>query len=528
MHLPPQEDWSPELLSVLQSAVPALEGSALDEELEDGELGEGDGLDGWGSVHAAGVWPGSGTDASGFGVGSASGSGRLVEGLRDNVALRGGHSGEGAAPGDLLSQGAMALPMSTLTSGKRRTYPNRSTFQAHVCCVMDPMQVPRVLETLQGSPHLSSAGSWPYAYRIISPFDGQTHEGSNDDNDLGAGERMLGLLQRMGLENLLLVASRWDSGPRERLGTELFRCINQQCKDLLRELQQAVRASFPPEELLGPGHQASMMTGGDADGISEVFGAVSEFGSDFDTPHTIGTHEMRGDTLTGAPQYGPQQVFDFRSLGRTPPPELLQSQRGVVGQPPRRRRAAAETEVQALAGEAAVPGDLVPSAAAACGSTLREPAVQQCGTSVRESAAANDSLADGGSASNIFDSCVSSQSPACEPVRELSRASLLRLSDDDLLRLGGDLRKERRGLEEKLIALGEAEGVVDGMDQPIFKGGAVGDRLAMRTVLAASSAQRSKPPPSLTKRKTQMLRQPELQSVPPRLLKSVDLQSPRA
>ena len=30
---------------------------------------------------------------------------------------------------------------------------------------------------------------------------------------------------------------------------ELFRCINEQCKALLRELQQAVRASFPPEDL---------------------------------------------------------------------------------------------------------------------------------------------------------------------------------------------------------------------------------------------------------------------------------------
>eukprot|EP00913_Durusdinium_trenchii_P029657 g27797.t1 len=100
----------------------------------------------------------------------------------------------------------MALPMSTMTSGKRKVYPNRSTFQAHVCCVMDPEQVPRILDYLQKSAPFVSVRSWPYAYRIISPFDGQVHLDSDDGEDPGAGEKILGLLERMSLENLLLVA----------------------------------------------------------------------------------------------------------------------------------------------------------------------------------------------------------------------------------------------------------------------------------------------------------------------------------
>jgi hypothetical protein len=115
---------------------------------------------------------------------------------------------------------------------------------------MHPDQVPHVLEVLQGNEHFRSVRHWSHAYRILSPLDGQAYEGSQDDGDDGAGEKMLGLLTRMGLENLLLIVSRWDSGAQGRLGMELFRCINEQCKALLRELQQAVRASFPPEELL--------------------------------------------------------------------------------------------------------------------------------------------------------------------------------------------------------------------------------------------------------------------------------------
>lgn len=224
MQLGNREEWSDELLEELQRQVPILESAAgalfgLD------DSPEGVGSPGWGSER-------SGSCPS---IGAASNLG----------------SGQDLATRAFVDEeGAMALPLSTLTSGKRKTYPNRSTFQAHVCCVMHPDQVPHVLEVLQGNEHFRSVRHWSHAYRILSPLDGQAYEGSHDDGDDGAGEKMLGLLTRMGLENLLLIVSRWDGGADGRLGMELFRCINEQCKALLRELQQAVRASFPPEELL--------------------------------------------------------------------------------------------------------------------------------------------------------------------------------------------------------------------------------------------------------------------------------------
>mmetsp|Transcript_43616 Transcript_43616/g.79487 ORF Transcript_43616/g.79487 Transcript_43616/m.79487 type:complete len:527 (+) Transcript_43616:93-1673(+) len=144
----------------------------------------------------------------------------------------------------------LALTMNTLTSGRRRTYPNRSSFQAHVCCVMSLSQVQLVLQILRSNAQLATARHWPYAYRILAPEHGGMLEGFEDDGNEGAGEKMLDLLTRTGLENLLLVASHWCSGPAEKLGAELFRCVHVQCKELLLDVQEAIHAAFPKEQLL--------------------------------------------------------------------------------------------------------------------------------------------------------------------------------------------------------------------------------------------------------------------------------------
>lgn len=253
MQIPLQEHWSRELLSELQRAVPVLESSSFnlvgdvdDADADDGSVGTAGGRGQW-QVGRDGA---SSATPEAEGVRPSRGGLRLSDWAGDAGGAIVAREPCSEAPTDLLSEDAMALPMSTLTSGKRKTFSNKSTLQAHVSCVMDPLQVPRVLETLKVGSQFGTVRSWSYAYRIISPFDGQLREGSCDDDDPGVGEKMLGLLQRMGLENLLLIMSRWDAGAPERLGAELFRCVNEQCKELLRELQQAVRASFPLEELV--------------------------------------------------------------------------------------------------------------------------------------------------------------------------------------------------------------------------------------------------------------------------------------
>lgn len=289
-----QEEWSPELLSELQRAVPVLESGSLEENL----------------ASVSPDWPRNFKDDRGLRWSSWAHEAR---GLEEGPLVK----------PDLLSETAMALPMSTMTSGKRKTYKNRSTFQAHVCCVMDPEQVPKILDSLQKSPHLASASSWPHACRILSPFDGQVHVCSEDDEDPGAGEKILGLLERMGLENLLLVISHWTSGVRNRLGAELFKCVTEQCKELLKELQEALRASFPPEELLlrSDGEPQTLEDGQTPDGS----GTESLFGSD--------VQYFENDTEEALSRH-----IDLRAIGATPPAELMYASRGVCIQPHHNRR----------------------------------------------------------------------------------------------------------------------------------------------------------------------------------------------
>lgn len=278
--IPPQEDWSLALLNELQRAVPILEDQGFElQAASSGENSRGGSDDGSSETISSGsrdAYPrrrargesnhGSSYEDSGGdtdpscsssleaaeeslcqGSISREPAGFVAKAAAASMRWRGIEGGV-----DLLSHDAMALPMGTLTSGRRRLYPNKSTLQAHVCCVMDPLQVPHILETLRGTPQLASVWRWPLAYRIISPFGGDVHEGFDDDDDHGAGEKMLGLLKRMGLENLLLVVSRWDNGHALRLGGELFRCVIEQCKELLRELQVVARASFAPQDFFEP------------------------------------------------------------------------------------------------------------------------------------------------------------------------------------------------------------------------------------------------------------------------------------
>lgn len=343
MHIPPQEDWSPELLNELQRAVPVLESTSFD--LSNATLHGGSSFLSGALGSDWDMSRNSETRAGGsvfHGAAASRGASRLAEGSFRWAAGCGWGTEAYRRPGEVLaadplSDEAMALPMSTLTSGKRHTYPNRSTFQAHVCCVMDPLQVPHVVDSLRASPHFGSARHWPHAYRIISPFDGRTREGSDDGGDPGAGEKMLQLLIRMGLENLLLIISRWDSGPVERLSTELFKCVNEQCKALLRELQQAVRASFPPEELLGPTRAGvSAGTVGDAsdDDLADLFG-----GSPYDDNYNE-SEEGSGYVV----EYGMDDAgsslphVDPDLLGPRPPSELIWAARGLCALSPQQRR----------------------------------------------------------------------------------------------------------------------------------------------------------------------------------------------
>merc|ERR1719362_2310908 len=76
---------------------------------------------------------------------------------------------------------ALSLPLKSFTSGRRRTYDNKSTFQAHVCCLTDPQLAPCVAEVIRTEPRFASARTWPYAFRVVPPVRRKAQDGSEDD-----------------------------------------------------------------------------------------------------------------------------------------------------------------------------------------------------------------------------------------------------------------------------------------------------------------------------------------------------------
>jgi hypothetical protein len=330
---------------------------------------------------------------------------------------------------------------------------------------------------------------------------------------------MLALLTRMGLENLLLIMSRWDTGPPGRLGSELFRCVNEQCKELLRELQQAVRASFPPEELLRPDfvqhgdEQASASDGntGEAGKTSATYSRTEDACAD-SVAWEEGTAEAGQFSATRLPAPPNASCFqqrvadcqlskqwDMRPLGSTPP--LWPPRRfhwvtqGIFDQNQRVRymaHAAAARRAASLAEATNLDEEEALAAKAAFDEAQLE-VIARSGFHVRKCpvnhrtcrqlaystlSAASASAATSEDAANVQDGhhhhkvldatvaasmpgkAVDSDSDAEEKVAARRREAMENMTSEELLRLGAHLRMDRTSLEERLGTLSKASEVV--------------------------------------------------------------------
>lgn len=70
------------------------------------------------------------------------------------------------------------------------------------------------------------------AYRIVQN-NGVTLQDSDDDGEAQAGGRLLHLLQILGLENVMVIVSRWYGGIH--LGPDRFRHINNAARNVLEK-----------------------------------------------------------------------------------------------------------------------------------------------------------------------------------------------------------------------------------------------------------------------------------------------------
>lgn len=68
----------------------------------------------------------------------------------------------------------------------------------------------------------------------------ELYENYEDDGEEGAGEKLLHLLQKMGVENIFIVVCIWHFRMPGQLGTETYKLIIDRAKDLLTTLHLKV------------------------------------------------------------------------------------------------------------------------------------------------------------------------------------------------------------------------------------------------------------------------------------------------
>ena len=106
----------------------------------------------------------------------------------------------------------------------------KSRFVSHAAYVTSPEDVKAVLEELYADNHIRAATHNMYAYRMWTSK-GVLDEYCNDDGERGAGEKMLGILQRLDAQNVMVVVTRWFGGIL--LGVARFRHICNLTKEIV-------------------------------------------------------------------------------------------------------------------------------------------------------------------------------------------------------------------------------------------------------------------------------------------------------
>ncbi|KAJ5079171.1 protein impact [Anaeramoeba ignava] len=108
----------------------------------------------------------------------------------------------------------------------------KSKFLAHFAKIEKEGDVLTVLEQLKKKKKIAKATHNIYAYRIREK-NGDLIEGKEDDGETKASEKLLFLLQKVNLENVLIIVTRWYGGIH--LGGARFRHIVNSAHQLLIE-----------------------------------------------------------------------------------------------------------------------------------------------------------------------------------------------------------------------------------------------------------------------------------------------------
>ena len=94
-----------------------------------------------------------------------------------------------------------------IISGPAREF-KKSTFQGHATIVESLEHVEEIKEKLKNSPYFEKATQMPCAYRVLTGD--EVTEQAENGSEVGAGDKLMYLLQRWEVHNLMLIVTRHD------------------------------------------------------------------------------------------------------------------------------------------------------------------------------------------------------------------------------------------------------------------------------------------------------------------------------
>lgn len=131
----------------------------------------------------------------------------------------------------------------------------RTKYQAYSAAISSQNHVDLVLSYISRRRGIDGAKSCIVAYRVTSQNPGDeagpdaggdgdestyVTEGYDDCNEEGCGQKLLSLLQRMGVENILIIVYIWHQRMPGHNSSELYKNVLERAKDLLTTLHQRV------------------------------------------------------------------------------------------------------------------------------------------------------------------------------------------------------------------------------------------------------------------------------------------------
>lgn len=142
----------------------------------------------------------------------------------------------------------------SISFGKTFSY-KKLSFQAFSAAISSAEQVRFVMSYLGNVNNMVHA-RFPSAKNKIVAFrvnqypphhgggDRVLNEGFDDDGEAGAGEKLLGLLQKMEVENILVIVCVWSSGAAlgnlQVRGGELYKVVLDRAKELLTTIHEQI------------------------------------------------------------------------------------------------------------------------------------------------------------------------------------------------------------------------------------------------------------------------------------------------